>query len=760
MRLPGALALVAMMVVSSPAVAAQASAPAGTGRIQGTVVDARTGTPLPGVVVGIQQTPIKTVTDSAGAFALVSVPAGRQPLLVTLVGYGLARPLVTVPPNGTVSITIPLSDGTSTYTERVTVQADPFRSPGSVVPGEQSLTSGDLMNLRGVLTDDPFRAVQALPGVATGNDFRSDFSIRGSDSRHLSLTVDGVQTRWPLHIVRDHEDSGSIALINGDILDHVTVASGVYPVQQQVGRTGAWVDFSIREGSRDARIVHGAVGTTSASFVTEGPIGQTHRGSWLASIRQSYVQWLIKKLDDSGSTAFGFMDAQAKIVYDVTPRQQLQLTAIAGRSRLDDSAEEPDSNSITVGRTRAGLLLAGWRSTIGSTLVVTQRVALAGTSFHNDGTLGPILADGSSSSSSYRSLVAWAPKAAWLAQVGVLVQRDRDSSVFRRFFDTPTGFENGEQVEVVDAAEWTTSGDARLVWKGPGAQAIDAGVLVEHSSLTGSTGASPWLIAAQPIGSRVTLRGGLGLRQQFPLAEQVVGSFGRPDVTAERARSADIGVEYRPSATLRAEVVFYDREERDRLRLEDKDTRLVDGQLIFPSLTPVWRNALRGLSRGVELVLQRRAGRGLSGWVSYAYGRTRYTDTVHDETFWADTDQRHTFNAYGQYRISSRTSFGAKLRIGSNVPLPGYFEQRGDVLVMGALRNTLRLPTYSRLDIRANHAFNYEKRRLTLFVELINVLNRTNWGAAGDVFVRNGQVLGYLDKLFPFLPSAGILIDF
>ena len=37
-----------------------------------------------------------------------------------------------------------------------------------------------------------FRAVQALPGVATGNDFRSDFSVRGSDSRHMGLSIDGV----------------------------------------------------------------------------------------------------------------------------------------------------------------------------------------------------------------------------------------------------------------------------------------------------------------------------------------------------------------------------------------------------------------------------------------------------------------------------------------------------------------------------------------------------------------------------------------
>ena len=359
---PGDLLLVVRRKTDS-ATKTPAPAPLATGQIKGTVVDARTGTPIPGVSVGIQGQTTRVVTDDAGAFVLVNVPAEPQPLIATLIGYGLSRPLVNVAPNETTTVVIPLADGTSTYTERVTVAADPFRSPGSAVPGEQSLTSADLMNTRGVLTDDPFRAIQALPGIATGNDFRSDFTIRGSDPRHLALTVDGIETPWPLHTVRDREDSGSIALINGDILDHVTVAPGVYP-QQHAGHTGGWVDFSVRDGSRAETMFHGAVGTTSASFVAEGPIGSARRGSWLASARQSYVQWLISRIDSDGGTAFSFSDAQAKAVYDVTARQQVQLTSVIGRSRLDESARYTDANSIANGWTRTGLVVATWRSTI------------------------------------------------------------------------------------------------------------------------------------------------------------------------------------------------------------------------------------------------------------------------------------------------------------------------------------------------------------------------------------------------------------
>jgi hypothetical protein len=76
-------------------------------------------------------------------------------------------------------------------------------------------------------------------------------------------------------------------------------------------------------------------------------------------------------------------------------------------------------------------------------------------------------------------------------------------------------------------------------------------------------------------------------------------------------------------------------------------------------------------------------------------------------------------------------------------------------------RNLARLPYYARLDLRANRVFNYDRRRLTLFVEVLNVFDRTNARPSGDYNVRvNGEALGVTETLFPILPSAGILIEF
>jgi hypothetical protein len=50
--------------------------------------------------------------------------------------------------------------------------------------------------------------------------------------------------------------------------------------------------------------------------------------------------------------------------------------------------------------------------------------------------------------------------------------------------------------------------------------------------------------------------------------------------------------------------------------------------------------------------------------------------------------------------------------------------------------------------------------RLTLFVELMNALGRRNIGQADGTIRPNLEAVGYVEKLIPFVPSAGVLIEF
>ncbi len=117
-------------------------------------------------------------------------------------------------------------------------------------------------------------------------------------------------------------------------------------------------------------------------------------------------------------------------------------------------------------------------------------------------------------------------------------------------------------------------------------------------------------------------------------------------------------------------------------------------------------------------------------------------------------------NAYVAYRWGGRTSLSARMRYGSNFPIAGYYAQDSDGYLLSAQRNGLRLPAYSRLDLRADRTFTYRKSRLTLFIEVVNAMNRDNYRFdSPGINTITRRVFEPLDSLFPLLPVAGILIE-
>lgn len=184
---------------------------------------------------------------------------------------------------------------------------------------------------------------------------------------------------------------------------------------------------------------------------------------------------------------------------------------------------------------------------------------------------------------------------------------------------------------------------------------------------------------------------------------------------------------------------------------------------------------LDGRARGVEISLHRRAPTGVSGWLAYSFGKVDYTDRHTGEQFAADFDERHNVSANATWRLSNRTSLTTKFRASSNFPLPGYFREQeesfGGAGFLGPLtmtayyvgdgRNQVRLPSYSRLDVRANRTYTWDQRRLTLFLEVTNVYNRANQRyTGGNINGRTGRVSDPTEDLFPIMPSAGLLIEF
>jgi len=709
--------------------------------------------------VVVEGAPLSAQTDDTGAFRLLKVPAGMRRLFVSVVGYTLVRRDVQVLAGTSLDITIPLSEGTGTYTEAVTVAADRFRESEPAVASQQVLGSADIQNLRGVLADDPLRAVQVLPGVATGDDFRSEFSVRGSDFMHMNVTVEGFSTPYLLHTVRAVEDrssSGSVAMINSDVLEDVTLLNGGY-AQRYGDRTGSELDFRLREGSRERTQVRGAVSGTAASIVGEGPIGRSKRGSWLLTGRQSYLQLIVERMyPDGDGFNFSFSDTQAKIVFDLTASQRAEFTVLAGHSKLEEQRDDLDSQDFFTGRNASAIGIGTWRLTT-RRAIVTTRIMAATNRFSNETTELVDLDRGRDKELAGR-LDATVPLSAHIQLDSGAQAEWTGETRFRQRF---SGALNRYRVINDFSDDATRSGAYAQVRATAGRLTVIPGVRADRWTLTGEATGSPWLQAELKLPNRMTLRGGTGIYRQHPEFDQVIGTLGFRDARAQRADQYDVGVEQRIGSSFRWQVIVFDREETGFFRRPAAETRLVNGRVVRGSITAPYESNVEGSARGIEVLLQRRSSNGVSGWLAYSYGRIRSTDTLTHESYWSDLDQRHAINLYLSYRVSDRTSVGAKARVGTNVPAPGYYTKEGGDYFITSSRNTLRQPTYSRVDVRANRTFNWQHRRLTLFAEVINLFNRDNvrFNPPG-VNTTTRRVSNLFESMIPIVPSAGVLIEF
>jgi hypothetical protein len=727
------------------------------GTIRGVVLDRADGSPLTDVSVQLQDAKQAVKTDDAGRFELAGVAPGKRTLYVSVVGFILVKRVVELAPGATLDLTIALSEGTGTYTESVTVAGERFPEQEKSVPSQQTLTSADIQNLRNLLTNDPMRAIQVLPGVTTGDDFHSEFAVRGNPFAKMNFTFDGIQTSFLLHTVPQVQDGGSIAMLNGDILDGITLLNGSYP-QRYGNRLGAELDFHMRDGSRDRSQVRIGVSGTDAAIVAEGPLGGRKAGSWLVSARKSYLELLLKQINDDGDDfGFGFSDVQSKLVYDASSAHRLELSVVAGHSRLDQTTTPDEENVVHDGRNQAALVNAGWRFTPSPGFIITQRVAVGTQSFKNTNDAGFELGRGTGRDLTWRADFNATGPASLTFEGGTQIQWQHRDVIEREL-----------RLGAVPLVRKSYDDDAQLAsgylsagWSRGPRVAVSSGVRFDRWSLTGDTTVSPWLQAEVRLSRSMRLRGGGGIFRQFPGYDEAVGLHAGTGLAHERAYHADLGVEQTLGSTARWQVTFYNREERDVLRLPGSELRVDDGRLVgfFPAAP--WINALDGYARGVEVLVQRRSASGISGWVSYSLGFNRYRDQTTGESFDGDFDQRHTFNAYGLFRITNRFSMVVKLRTGSNVPAAGYWRQEGDAFFVGSTRNDVRVPLYSRVDVRANRTFNWQSKRLTLFVEVMNLLGRDNVRfEQPGVNIRTGQAFGLFNSMIPRVPSAGILLEF
>jgi hypothetical protein len=756
--LAGALALSIFHICSSARAQNRTPGPA---RLSGRVVDARTGEPIAKVKVIVSGTDQETVTDDNGAFTLENLPAGKIDLYITTVTFGLVKKSVALKEGDNADFQIALNEDAAALTESVTVTTAPFESTDSSGVLQQLLNKRELQQLSSVLINDPIRAAQALPGVSTNDDYRSELSVRGAAFDRVGLYLDGILTENFVHTVAGgYPDTGSVSVIDANTVDSVSLMSGGFP-SKYGDRSAAILDIQTRDGNRVKPTGRLQLALTGLAGVVDGPLAKK-RGSYLVAARKSFVGYLVRRFNDqlnSGNNppVVNVADFQGKSVYDLSRRNRVGVSLIFGNFVFDETTDRSllGINQVLHGNTRNLLVNGHWSFTRDPHLFWQTRVFGLRTTSKNTNRFDKSLLDERRTQLGVRSDVNYQVGKNRI-EAGLYIRRLNVDSLAQRFdFFGTTAFDEGtfkrSGTEQGYYLQNTWNDERRRL-------SLTGGVRVEHSGVTRETKFSPRASVAWSIDEKWKVRAAGGSYYQFPDFNLMFGLFGNPALKSEHSTHYNASLERLIGNRTRVLAEVYDRKESN-LFFSLNEPRLTGTLVTFGG--PPFQNSLNGYARGFELTVQRRSANKLAGWISYGYSRTKLSDAQDKITFVGDSDQRHTFNVYGNYRFTDTWNFSSEWRYGSGQPVPGFFGRDSHGYFLVNQRNQVRLPHYSRVDVRLSKAFLFKKAKLTLTGEVLNLLNRNNVRYAGfELYFSDGRVQGQLQRVLPILPSAGIVIEF
>ncbi len=730
--------------------------------LKGRVVDFKTGEPIAKALVSVREQKVQAVTNEDGRFELPGVRAGEIELYVSTVGYGLVKHRMAVQNPQEAELEILLGQEALKRQDEITVSSGAFDPIEPGAPSEHTLNNTEIKNLAGVLADDPLRAVQSLPGVSTGDDFNAHFAVRGSGFDSVGFYIDGVLTNAPFHTVRDIPDGGSLTILNGDLVESVSLLSGGAPARYG-DRTSAVLNVRTREGSREKFFNRANVSGSGLSFTSEGPLGRSKKVSWLVSARKSYLDWLIQKLSDDRDTAaaFGYTDVQGKLSLHPTERHQIHVTALAGKSSVDQKRNLPNLgvNSFLTGDSSNQIFSLNWRWSPSEKSWLQSLAYSTHEAPKNINRDGEVLFDSHVRHVGIRQDAAYQAGRDHKLEGGFFV-RNLSEEVLQRRFDFGLGrFRERRQYDV---QAWQPGGYIQDTWSPlPNRLSLTVGGRFDRFTATGENVWLPRASLTLALSSRTRLTTAFGQYAQFPAYVDLYGEFRNSNLRAERSTHYLAAMEHQINDRTRFRIEGYNQEERNRIGSPLTEFRIVNGKIAGPQPGVVLNNAARGYSRGVEVFLQRRSANRLAGWVSYNYGVARLRDDLFGLHFDADFDQRHTLNLYGSWRLTQSLNLSSKYRYGSNFPIVGFYRRQGEAFFLAEQPNLARVPSYSRLDFRVNQAFHFDRWRLTLYGEVLNVLARTNTRYTELNSIRaTGEARLNRDSLFPFLPIAGVTIEF
>lgn len=742
------------------------------GSIKGTVWEQGTQQPLPGANIRVLGTSLGAVAGSDGRFLIDQIPEGKYALEATLLGYQSQRldsKFITA--NTALEVNFELAEAAIPLNE-IIVTPGHFTIMQNEPAVRQALSREEIQSIPH-FGEDIYRAVQRLPGIS-GDDFSAKFTVRGGENKEVLVLLDGLELYEPFHL---NDIGGGLSIVDVEAIGGINLMTGGFPAEYGDKLSGV---FDINSITPEAGQPRTAVGLSflNARFKTAG-LFQDGKGQWFLSARRGYIDLVLKLIGEEDQLSPDYYDVLGKVQYQINTHHTLAANVLRSGDQFD-LLEKEDGTQVNsgYGNTYGWLTLKSFWSQklFAQTVLSTGHVAQdrSGIDFISSNQQVRAYATDARNFQVYgfkqdwqydwsdRHFLKWGLDLKSLNADYNYFNRERaDTPVTPVPYDTtkvsanPTGRKLG--FYVADRTRLLKSLTAEI------------GIRYDDNSYTADQNFSPRVNLAYTLGQSSVVRLGWGrFYQTQGIHELQVQDGENKFFPAELAEHRVIGFEHNFTNGINARVEAY---QKQLSHLRPRYNNLLGTVNLFPEVEGdrVTFTPQDGEARGIELFVKKDTGGKFNWWGSYAYAVAG--DQIDGETVPRNFDQRHTIYLDFNYRPNAKWRLNWAWQYHSGWPYTTARFERVDLGNGGFFyalrfdaRNGARLPSYHRFDVRANRYFNVGKGQLAVFLEAINLYNRTNIRSYEYDLERqpNGQLVTTrkAEKWLPRLPSIGVSWEF
>lgn len=293
--------------------------------INGTVRDEKTGEPIIGASVYIQNPNIGVITNPFGSFTIM-LPKGKHILYVQSIGMEDVKRQILIKGDGTINISMQSRIMTL---KNVIISAQKVNNLRNTQLGVQKLDIKTIKQVPVVFGEaDLIKVMLTMPGIKTVGEASTGLNIRGGSADQNLMLFNDANIYNPSHFF------GMFSAFNPEVVKEVEVFKSSVPAKYG-GRLSSVVNITGREGNKKNFAGSAGIGLLTSRLAIEGPIVKD-KSSFIVAGRSTYANWLLKLLPDQyKNSKAGFYDVNLLLNHEFNKKNTIYLTGYLSNDRFN-----------------------------------------------------------------------------------------------------------------------------------------------------------------------------------------------------------------------------------------------------------------------------------------------------------------------------------------------------------------------------------------------------------------------------------------